>query len=171
MSMDTLPTSSVELQILTFKEGLLSRVAHDLMLRVDTLTVTGDPESGAVEASIDPRSLRVICAMKRGREDHKALKDKDKAEIEKNLREDVLEVGRFGEITFSGTTSSDALEGTLTLHGVSRAVRAPLRVEGAWRVAEIELDQRQFDIRPYQAMMGALKVKPAVRARIRMRWP
>jgi len=168
MSMDTLPASAVELQILTFKEGLLSRVAHDLKISADGVTVSVDRETGAVEAAVDPRSLRVVCAMKKGREDRRALKDKDKAEIEKNLRDDVLEVGRFGAITFSGA-AGDALEGTLTLHGVSGAIRAPLRSEGGWSVAEIELDQRTFNIRPYQAMMGALKVQPKVRATIRVR--
>ena len=38
-------------------------------------------------------------------------------------------------------------------------------------VAEVELDVRRFDIRPYTAMLGALRVQPRVLVVVTTPWP
>ena len=154
----------VEVLIFTFKEGLLSRAAHDLKIAAGDVEVS--QEGDAVRARIGAGSLRVVCAMKRGREASGTLKPKDRAEIERTTREEVLQVARHPHITFSGRDAGGALTGELTLRGVTRPLSARWRAEGGRRVAEVSLDQRDFGIRPYQAMMGALKVQRAVRVRI-----
>ena len=63
------------------------------------------------------------------------------------------------------------IEGTLTLRGVIR----PLAVDAvadaaAWR-AEVRLDQRDFGIKPFTAMLGALRVRADVRVAIRVPRP
>ena len=159
-----IPSGSVEVTVFTFKEGLLSRAAHDLKLSVGQISVLVD--GSAVSARIGAGSLRVVCAMKRGREDHRALKPKDRAEIERLVSDEVLRAGRRAEILFEGRDEGGALAGILTLGGQARPIRAIWRQEGDRRIAEVELDQRDFGITPYQAMMGALKVQPVVRVRI-----
>jgi polyisoprenoid-binding protein YceI len=83
----------------------------------------------------------------------------------------VLEVTRYPEIRFESTSVSRETRqvvGRLTLHGVTREVRFSWKEEGGARVAEVRLDQREWDIRPYRAFMGALKLQPEVRVRVRL---
>ncbi len=142
----------MRVEVMTFKEGLLSRAAHDLKLRVEARV-----EGGV--AVIDPAALRVVCAMKRGKEAPRALSDKDKRSIEESMRDTVLEVRRFPEIRFEASEQDgDRVRGTLKLHGVEKPVTLSFR----GGVAKVRLDQRQFGITPYSAMMGALKVQAGV---------
>ncbi len=53
---------NARITVFTFKQGLLSRVAHDLKIAVDDVELDEQ-----LNATIDPRSLRVVCAMKKGR--------------------------------------------------------------------------------------------------------
>jgi hypothetical protein len=66
--MPKLDASQVQCQVLTYKEGLLSAVAHDLKLAVTKLSIEFDPDSKKIDATFDPTSLTVHCAMKDGEE-------------------------------------------------------------------------------------------------------
>lgn len=168
--MPTYDASSARCEVLTFKEGLLSAVAHDLCLKVERFTVeVGDDES--IVARFEPDSLRVEHAMKEGRPDPSALSAKQKREIEGNIAKDVLHVRRHREITFRSTKvegegDQRRIEGALRLHGAERTIRAVARREGGRWSAEVELHQPEFGIKPYSAMLGTLKIRPAVRVRI-----
>ncbi len=154
----------------TFKQGLLSAIAHDLKLEVVTheVRVLGDSK---VEATFDARSIRVVCARKDEADDPAALSVSDKKKIEATIAADVLAVKRFPEIRFASTSVEPAGEGffvrgDLTLHGVTRSISFTTRTEGARRVAEVTLHQPDFGIVPYRAMLGALRLRPDVRVRI-----
>lgn len=161
--------------VFTFKEGMLSAVAHDLRIRVERLTIAIDEPAGTVEARFFASSLRVDCAMKAGHEDHAALSDRNKREIADNIVDDVLHADLHPEIVFRSTKVEGGvegggderrIEGTLALHGTERPMRViARRTAGRW-VAEVELHQPDFGIRPYSAMLGTLKVKPTVRVRV-----
>lgn len=151
----------VTIEVRTFKEGLLSRVAHDLKLEVGSVEV-GDDWS----ARIDPASLRVVCAMKKGTPDLRALSDRDKRSIEGSLRDDVLHVARHPEIRFRPTSvERDRVQGELLLHGVRR----PLELQFRSGQAVVRLHQPDFGIRPFSAMMGTLKVQPTVEVVVTVR--
>lgn len=168
--MITLSAAQVELQVFTFKEGLLSAVAHDLQIRASRVTVRIDGEAISVE--VDPTGLEVVCAMKAGRPDHGTLSAANKAEIQQNLRRDVLDVRRFPVISFVSTRlEPGALTGRLSLHGQTRDVRLTLSDAGGRRTAELSLDQRDYGITPFKAMMGALKVQPVLRVVASLPWP
>ena len=157
--------TSAECLIFTFKEGLLSPIAHDLKIRVTRFTLEVDPATRRIDARFDPTSLRVVNAMKNGAEAPDALSDKDKLKIEENIRKDVLEALRYPEIRFVSEgdgTSDHQLRGTLTLHGVSRPVSASMRDEAGRHIGETPLRQPDFGIKPYSAMLGALRVRPDV---------
>jgi polyisoprenoid-binding protein YceI len=56
------------------------------------------------------------------------------------LSPDLLDAARFPTLTYRGTCQNDAIDGVLTLHGVSRPLRLPLRrgpagwdISGAFR--------------------------------------
>ncbi|MCA3012591.1 MAG: YceI family protein [Myxococcaceae bacterium] len=164
--MARLEASKVQVRVYTFKEGLLSAVAHDLELEVTRCAVDVEPQR--LVATFDTSSLKVVTAMKDGASSGVLLSPM-KAEIEKNVVADVLEARRYPEARFESTALSEAsVEGTLTLHGVARRVGAAVRVEGLARVAEFTLDQRDFGITPYSAMLGTLKIKPQVKVRVRL---
>ena len=48
--------------MLTFREGLLSPLAHDLVLRVTAFEIAVDPAGPRVEASFDANMVRQPCA-------------------------------------------------------------------------------------------------------------
>ncbi|MGM0575651.1 MAG: YceI family protein [Myxococcota bacterium] len=149
----------------TRREGLLSPVGHDLRLEVEVRRLRVEADSGAVEATFDPSSVKVLGALEAGRVSPVGKRDARK--IEKRTREEVLEARRFPEIAFRGEASRTGegaweVDGTLSMHGRERRVRAPVRMEGARLVARVALRQPDYGIAPVSALMGALKVHPEV---------
>jgi len=169
----TLDAAAARCRVFTFKEGLLSRVAHDLEIDVTRFEIEVS-DDGAVVARFWPDSLRVLHALEDGRPAPRALSDKDKRKIEKNIEAEVLEVKRHpGPITFraSGASGSDGpltIEGTLTLHGRERRLTVRARREGDALLARVRLHQPDFGITPYSAMLGALKIQPEVEVEVRV---
>ncbi len=153
--------STAEILVFTFKEGLLSAVAHDLKLRVSTGTV--EVEGTQVRADFDAGSLRLVAPMKDGAENPTAIPRLVYGEVEKNTAKDVLDAKRYPAITFTSSQITDTeVVGQLTLHGQTREVRG--RRSG--RTAEFSLDQRDFGIKPFSAMLGTLKVKPVITVKV-----
>lgn len=165
--MRTLSPETADIAVFTYKEGLLSTVAHDLKLKVHRFEIVVDPSTSAVRARIEAGSLAVVSAMKDGREDPGALSASNRADIEQNIRKEVLNSARFASIVFESTTVTDAeVTGKLTLNGVTREVRLSVTLDGDRRVGEARLDQRDFGIKPYSALLGALKIQPHVVVRV-----
>lgn len=163
--------TTAECRVLTFKEGLLSAVAHDLEIAVTAFTIDVDETTWRVDATFDAASLRVVGAVRNGVVDPHELSEKDKQTIAGNVARDVLDAGRHPTIRFTSeraTARGDelALEGTLELHGKTRALNVVAR-RGAdgWR-AETRLHQPDFGIRPYSAMLGTLRVQADVVVRV-----
>ena len=159
-----------QIRVYTYKEGLLSAVAHDLQIRATRFEIHIDGDQ--IRAEIDPSSLEVVSAMKNGSLDASALKASDKQEIAGNIRDDVLHVSTYPGIRFESTRIEPAtLSGRLTLHGTTREVRLALRDAPGRRIAEVRLDQREYGIKPYAAMLGALKVAPVLKVEVELPWP
>lgn len=163
--------NSAECLVLTYKEGILSAVAHDLRLRVTRFAVDVEDASLAVKACFDATSLEVVSAMLGGAPRENALSSADKRKIEHSLTHEVLDAERFPAITFvsSSVTPRGAetmVTGELTLHGRTRSLTTLARLEGDRFIAEIELHQPDYGIKPYSAMLGALKIKPNVTIRM-----
>jgi hypothetical protein len=161
--------SSAECLVLTEKEGLLSAVAHDLKIRVTRFELAWD--GATLTASFDPRSLRVVNALKSGREDAEALGDADKAKIEQSLVADVLDAKRYPKIEFRSSEvvaegKGYRIKGDLTLHGVTRGISPKVSLRGDRWGAQISINQPDYGIKPFSAMLGTLKVKPKLRVRV-----
>ncbi len=165
--MTKLDASQVRCHVLTYKEGLLSAVAHDLWIDVSRVSVDVDKAAGKVEATFDATSLTVRCAMKDGMERPDALSAKDKRDIEDNIAKDVLVTKKHKEITFRSRSvtaqgSGYVVSGTLEIKGSVRDVSFDLRPVGEQLEAKVRIHQPDFGIKPYSAMLGTLKIKPDV---------
>lgn len=165
--MPTFDAKSARCRVFTFKEGLLSAVAHDLEIDVTDFSIeVGD--DGSIVARFDPRSLRVLHAIEKGRPSN-AVSDKDKRKIESNIVDDVLEAKRHGTIEFRSSAVADAeVRGALTLHGKTRDIVVPVREDGEHRVGRVRLHQPDFGIKPYSAMLGTLKIQPHIEIELRV---
>jgi len=158
--------------VFTFKEGLLSPVAHDLRLRITRFSLEVDAAASLVVASFDTNSLVVDCPMKDGAENPSALSAADKQKIAGQIRENVLHGSKHPEAIFRSsvvTARSDGgydLNGELTLHGVTKPLGAQTRVVAGRQQLELRLHQPDFGITPYRAMLGTLKIQADVTIRI-----
>ena len=63
------------------------------------------------------------------------------------------------------------MRGTLSLHGQELSGEFAVKRSEGRAVAEVELDVRRFGIRPFTAMLGALRVSPMVRVVVTTPWP
>ena len=154
-----------------FREGLLSAAAHDLLLRVEVFEIAIDRESRSVVARLDARSLRVVTAMRDGRALRGALRPADVREIEATVAREILRASRHPEIRFGSTAIAPApgggwdVRGSLTLVGATRPLTLAVRRDGDRLATEATVHQPDFGIRPYRAMLGALRVRPDVHVR------
>ena len=167
--MPRIDQGSCNVWVFTFKEGLLSRVAHDLKLELGRFSF--ELKESGVEARFDTRSFRVLGAMRDGRLARNMLSARDIQKIEGQIRKDVLRSHRFPEAVFTSTSvlmeeDSVVVSGEIRLHGYTKRLAMRLRREGELWCGELDLHQPDFGIRPYTAALGALKVKPGVRVRL-----
>ncbi|MGK5084568.1 YceI family protein [Bdellovibrionota bacterium FG-1] len=164
--MHTYGPSEAEVLIYTFKEGLLSGVAHDLKLRVTRFKIEED-DAGVIRAEFDPSSLQVVCAMKDGKDKPSALPAIGNAEIETNIQKSVLFASKYPTIRFeSSQLTNTQIEGQLSLCGATHKLIGTLKTDGSRMIAFFQLDQRDFGIKPFNAMLGSLKVKPIIEIQI-----
>lgn len=169
--MRKLDASSAECLVFTYREGLLSAVAHDLRIRVTGFSIELDEAARTIRARADAASLRVECALRDGAELPGALSDANRKEIEASIAGSVLDAARHPEIRFSSSRVDERpdgfdVEGALELHGQSRTVRVQIRRAGERDVAELTVHQPDFGIKPYSAMLGALRVRADVLVRV-----
>ncbi len=163
-----LDTNSGDLHVYTFKEGLLSKLAHDLLIDITDFKVNVDvPEagfaSGSLELEIQANSLKVICALKDG-ERTDALKEKDIADIERDMGVKVLHPDKYPTATFRSKAIQEKdggykINGDLNLHGVTKSIDFDIDTNGENLKGMITLLQKDYGIKPFKALMGTLKIK------------
>jgi hypothetical protein len=159
--------SAASVRVFTFKDGLLSRLAHDLQIRATDWEIVVDGD--AVRGRFGLAGLRVDGAVEHGRVIDGKLSSSDRAKIERTMADDVLELRRHPVAMFEGVLDREALRvrGELTMHG--RTVElAPLviREDGDRLVLEVSLMPSRWGIAPYRALAGALKLQDRVVIRL-----
>jgi polyisoprenoid-binding protein YceI len=152
-----------------FAEGLLSSFGHDPVIAIrdfegEVEFVPGTLEGARVRMTIKTDSLAAT----------DNVKEKDRDEIERMMRDEALEVSNYPEIVFESTTVTASriregryrarVIGNLTLHGVTQPnlwIQAEvifgddeLRAQG-----EFTLRQTDYKIKPVTAVGGMIKVK------------
>ena len=163
-----LDKNSGNLNVYTFKEGLLSKLAHDLLVDITDFKVNLEvPEtgfaSGSLELEIQADSLKVICALKDG-ERTDALKEKDVADIEKDMGGKVLHPDKYPTANFRSKAIQEKeggykINGDLSLHGVTKSINFDIDTNSGNLKGMITLLQKDYGIKPFKAMMGTLKIK------------
>ena len=164
----TLSPENAHCRVLTFKEGVLSRLGHDLAFDVRTFSIEG-LEDGTMRGTFRPSSLHAAGAIHDGKVS--PLSTSDRESIEGTTAKEVLNVSRFPEVTFEGAIDGEkgSFTGTLTLHGVTRTISGTVTsVDGGTRAITTFVPS-EFGIRPYRAMLGALRVEDRVRVEIEAR--
>ena len=151
-----------------FATGMLSAFGHSPTIAIRDFTgeVRFSPdhlEEASLRLQIKADSLEVT----------DEVSDKDRREIERQMREDVLETARYPEIVFESTKVSaekvmgsqyrTRITGNLSLHGVTRECVIDAQViagEDTLRAnGEFPLRQSDFNIKPVSAVGGTIKLK------------
>ncbi len=151
----------------TRREGLLSPVGHDLRLEVGRFTIEVDRERDTVRATVKTATVRLRAALDGDQERPGSIGGRDQRRIERKIADDVLKTQRHPQAVFEGssvvtTATGYALEGSLTLRGVTRPIAVEaLRSEGRL-VARVALRKSDFGIRQVSALLGTLKVRDVV---------
>jgi polyisoprenoid-binding protein YceI len=160
------------LTVRAFATGMLSSFGHNPNLAVRSYSgqisiVPGSLQQASLRLSVLADSLEVT----------DEVSQKDRAEIETRMRQEVLETSQYLEIIFESTqvaptAMSETLyavtvTGNLTLHGVTRseAITAQVTLTGDTLRAygECSLRQTDYGIKLVSVAAGALKVKDEVK--------
>ncbi|WP_425307618.1 YceI family protein [Ammonicoccus fulvus] len=160
------PTDA-ELVLYTTCEGPAAALGHDLTIVAErwsaTLTIGGTPAECALEANVDLTSLDVRESFGGAKE----VSDSDRAEIEHNMAES-LQIAQHPELRFVATEirgtwrNGGEVDGDLTLAGQTQPVTLNVvERDGVFRLGG-EIRQSAFGIKPYSAMMGALRIVDSV---------
>ena len=153
------------IHLFTYKEGMLSAMAHDLRLTVNKFRIQVDGER--FDATFFPESIGVDGAVRDGQIDARALDEKDKAKIRATMQAEVLKTSQFGRVTYSGTLSHEGVvavaRGQLELAGKKAPLDVHIRRTSAGLRGEVEIVPTRWGIKPYKALGGALKLQDRVR--------
>lgn len=152
-----------------FATGILSAMGHNPTIGIRTFNGEVEFDSGSLEAAgfrlaIQAASLTVL----------DDISDKDRREIERVMKNEVLEIERFPEIRFEapsriavnridGSLFSATLNGNLSLHGVTHAELIPARIVSMGEMlrasGDFALRQSNYQIKPVSVAGGTLKLK------------
>jgi hypothetical protein len=153
------------IHVFTFKDGVLSAVAHDLRFRLEGFVITLEGE--AVHGEFDLISIFLDGPVRDGVVHPEEYDAGKRADVEKAMHGDVLQSDQHPTAVFSGRAVPNgdgfAVAGELALAGR----RAPLafdvrRADGAYR-AEIEIAPSRWGIAQYKALLGAIRLKDLIR--------
>lgn len=162
--------ASATCHVYTFREGLLSALGHDLLIDVTAFSIDAGDDGSYVNARFDARSLRVICAMEKGVKRENLLSETDKKETDRNTLSQ-LDAPRYPEIAMASTSvrledGGYRVVADLQLHGKKKVITFTAGRQGDVFVVECPLDLRDFGMRPFSALFGAMKIKPGIVVRV-----
>jgi YceI-like domain len=155
----------------TGREGLAARAGHDLTLEVTDwlgrVTTPGEGGGGVAEATVTADLGLGSLTVREGTGGAKPLTDRDRREIQKQVHKILGDAARAGftshQVIPSSTSSAGVIEGTLTMHGVSRGIRLEVTSQGPGRYrGSTTIKQTDFGITPYSGFFGALKLHDEV---------
>lgn len=155
--------AAAKIEVYTFKDGLLARLAHDLRLTLRRFELRREGE--VVTGRFWPGSLVVDGAMGKHGLDASALSVDNARTIAGTIGE-VLQVGRFPEVKLAGKVTAERLVGALTLVGRELPIEATLTTSAGEVRAEVVLVPSRWGIAPYKALAGAIKLQDRVVVRV-----
>ncbi len=141
------------------KTGLLSAAGHEHWVNAPIAKGVINTSEPRVEFTVNTREMTV-------KPDPK-VDAKTQEQIQQDMQDMTLESGKFPRIGFVSQKverdgSAWKVEGTLTLHGVSKTVRLNVTKDGNAYVAHTTLKQTDYGIKPVSVGGGMVKVKDQV---------
>lgn len=153
------------LHVYTYKDGLLSRLAHDLRLHVARFGVA--LADGRVRVRVDPVSARVDGVPRGETIDPDAISIRDRRTIEATIVRDVL---GGGPLLFEGAVAAESVRGRLTMNGREAALDVPVLVASGGLVVDTEIVPSRWGVAPYRALAGAIRLQDRWRVRLVLPW-
>jgi polyisoprenoid-binding protein YceI len=155
------------LLVRTGRSGMGRRAGHDLTIEMtrwsaEAYVDPADPARSTVSVEVEVDSLEP----REGTGGLKPFTDADRAEVKRIATEQILHADKYPTISFrstrvSGTPDAFAIDGELTIKGVTR----PLAIRGAVTDeirADATLAQSTWGITPYSAFFGTLRLADEV---------
>lgn len=168
----TADAHTAQIEIHTHREGMLSRVGHDLVLDASRFEI--QLRGTELTARIEAAEIRVRAALREGRIDPAALSPRDRAQIDAALHDEVLDASAHPVVSLRVTVpagfTAGALRGELTLRGATRPVSLGVSREGSALIVRATVQQEDFGIRPFTALLGALRVRGDVEVVATLPW-
>ncbi|TQL63496.1 YceI family protein [Propioniferax innocua] len=161
-----------DLRLHTTCRGAMARMGHDLTLGVDTWRAKLDAgetvDACALRVTADLTTLRVVSSSGGA----KPTTEEDHEQIIANAA-DSLGVATHPQLTYvstsiGGTWDAGRVDGQLTLHGTTAPQSFDVRADGDAHVLTGTITQSHFGIKPFSAMMGALKLADEVAVEVRV---
>ena len=160
--------ASGRLLVKTARTGLGAKAGHDLTIEVtrwrgNVVVDAASPASPSVTVEVNVDSFEV----REGTGGVKPLTDSDRADIKNTFRRKILNTGQYPTITFAssrvhGTEESFRIDGDLTIVGVTQPVTIEGQLTGGRAHGSAVIVQSRWGIRPYSALLGALKLRDEV---------
>lgn len=152
----------------TGRAGAAAKAGHDLVIEAKqwsgTATVDADnPSASSVSVDVVASSMEVVS----GSGGAKALTDGDISKIKKNITDDILNTSKHPTISFrstkvDGTPDAFTITGDLTIMGKTKSVTLNGKSADGKVTGTGSIVQTEFGIKPFSALMGALKVADEV---------
>lgn len=175
-----------EVRFLVYRGGLLAMLGHNHVIRAHGISgeIDARPDEfshSSFHLSIPIEDFEVdkpVDRAKEGKDFAKQPSDNAISETRQHMLSDrVLDATRYPiikvrSVSVSGNPGSALLVIRITLHGISKDITVPTRIEvtGQRLVADgnFRISQKQFDIKPFTAAAGTLRVKDEVRVRFNL---
>src|SRR6266508_847528 len=161
------------------RSGSLARLGHDHVVASHEVGGYVAPDEGRADLYVQLERLEVDEAALRAEAGFDTQPTESDIEgTRANMLVRVLEADRF-PFTLIRVSGADARQGNatlsvaITLHGVTRTLQAPARIDADADKIEVtgrlSLDQTDFGITPYSVLGGAIAVQNGVDLRFRVR--
>lgn len=151
----------------TSRQGIAAQAGHDLTIEVGSwsgaVVMTDEPADSTVEVTVDLGTLRVVT----GEGGARPLSERDKREIAATARK-LLDTDHQPRATFVSEKIQESphggvIAGRLALRGAEQPLELTVTALGEGRFrATGTVVQSQFGIRPYTALLGALRLADQV---------
>lgn len=154
--------------IRAYRGGRLAKIGHDHVISGRELRGFVDPETGRCDLYVAVASLAVDDPAQRAEAGFESTPSEfDIAGTRSNMLDKVLEAERFPFVVIHvESVSPTALGARMSLHGVTRPLRIPAKIEQSPERLEVTgsfaLKQSDFGIEPFSVLGGALTVQDQV---------
>ena len=161
------------IRVFTFKEGLMSAVAHDLRVQLPSFEIT--LEDAVVKGEFDLTSLLVEGPMQNGALQAEQYDAGKRAEVAKAMHGEVLRTDKHPRARFVGYANPSGgdeggdgyhVAGKLELAGNNQPLSFDVRYDQGTYRAEFELKPSRWGISQYKALFGAIKLKDVLRVEL-----